>query len=179
MVSRGSLKNVRPMGGLLLALALAGGLYLALRGTGAAPTPVAGSAGGRRASSDKSIPRIGLDRLNAQPTGVARGTRDIFDFGVPPATPTPPPVPVEPGPSVVAVATPVPLPPLTLKYIGAVENNQGVKVAVLMTDRKEVLTGQAGELVANRYRIVKIGLESVDIQEVGSDRVRRVPLRGN
>ena len=48
-----------------------------------------------------------------------------------------------------------------------------------MTDRKEVLTGQVGEVVANRYRIVKIGLESVDVQEVGSDQVQRIPLKGN
>ena len=34
-------------------------------------------------------------------------------------------------------------------------------------------------MVANRFRIVKIGLESVDIQEVGSDQVRRIPLKGN
>jgi hypothetical protein len=42
-----------------------------------------------------------------------------------------------------------------------------------------VLTGQPGEVVGNRFRIVKIGLESVDVQEVGSDQVRRIPLRGN
>ena len=48
-----------------------------------------------------------------------------------------------------------------------------------MTDRNEVLTGQVGEVVGNRVRIVKIGLESVDIQEVGSDQVRRIPLKGN
>ena len=50
---------------------------------------------------------------------------------------------------------------------------------MLMTERKEVLTGQVGEMVANRFRIVQIGLESVDIQEVGSDQVRRIPLKGN
>jgi hypothetical protein len=80
---------------------------------------------------------------------------------------------------VAAAPTPAPPPPLNLKYIGAVENSQGLKVAVLMTDRKEVLTGRPGDLVANRYRIVQIGLESVDIQEVGTERVRRVPLRSN
>jgi hypothetical protein len=48
-----------------------------------------------------------------------------------------------------------------------------------MTDDEEVLTGQVGELVANRFRIVEIGIESVDIQDVGSERVRRIPLKGN
>jgi hypothetical protein len=67
---------------------------------------------------------------------------------------------------------------MNIKYIGAVER-KGVKVAMLMTDRNEVLTGQAGEMVGNRFRIVKIGLESVDVQEVGSEQVRRIPLKGN
>jgi len=72
----------------------------------------------------------------------------------------------------------MPPPPLNIKYIGAVER-RGVKVAMLMTERSEVLTGQVGEVVGNRFRIVTIGLESVDIQEVGSDQVRRIPLKGN
>jgi hypothetical protein len=48
---------------------------------------------------------------------------------------------------------------------------------VLLTDRNELLTGQAGEVVANRYKIAKIGLESVDIEEVGTGQVKRIPLR--
>ena len=71
------------------------------------------------------------------------------------------------------------LPPLKLKYIGSVESKAGVKVAVLLTDRREVLTGQAGQVVANRYRIARIGLESVDLEDVGSGQSRRVPLKGN
>ena len=74
-------------------------------------------------------------------------------------------------------ATPM-LPPLNLRYIGSVENAQGVKVAVLVTDKREVLTGQAGEIVANRYRIARIGLESVDLEDVGTGQSRRIPLRG-
>jgi hypothetical protein len=54
-----------------------------------------------------------------------------------------------------------------------------LRVAVLLTDRNEVLTGQAGEVLANRYRIARIGFESVDLEEVGTGQVRRLPLRGN
>ncbi|MFI5007758.1 MAG: hypothetical protein ACHQKZ_09975, partial [Solirubrobacterales bacterium] len=69
------------------------------------------------------------------------------------------------------------LPPLNLKYIGSVENGQGLRVAVLVTDKNELLTGQAGEMVANRYKIAKIGLESVDLEEVGTGQTRRIPLK--
>ena len=75
--------------------------------------------------------------------------------------------------------TPPPLPRSTSSTLARSKTKKGLKVAMFMTDRKEVLTGQAGEVVANRFRIVQIGLESVDIQEVGSEQVRRIPLKGN
>jgi hypothetical protein len=148
-----------------------------------APGPTAPvRAGERRAAAAQSpLPVIGFDRVtNPQPEG-ALGERDLFDFGVPPAPPAPayvaPPVTVY-SPPPVTTPTPPPLPPLNIKYIGAVEK-KGVKVAMLMTDRNEVLTGGVGDVVGNRVRIVKIGLESVDVQEVGSEQVRRIPLKGN
>jgi len=91
---------------------------------------------------------------------------------------TPPPGPAGGPGAESALATPS-LPPLKLTYIGSVENKAGVKVAVLLTDRREVLTGQAGQVVANRYRIARIGLESVDLEDVGSGQSRRIPLKGN
>ena len=132
---------------------------------------------------EPELPRIDLARLDRPRPASGIGRRDLFDFATPPPTP-PPPMPsappvVEETPPPVTVPTPPPLPPLNIKYIGAFEGKKGLKVAVLMTDRKEVLTGQAGEVVANRYRIVRIGLESVDVQDVGSEQVRRIPLKGN
>jgi hypothetical protein len=50
---------------------------------------------------------------------------------------------------------------------------------VLLTDRDEVLTGQAGQVIANRYRISRIGIESVDLEDVGTGQSRRIPLRGS
>jgi hypothetical protein len=130
------------------------------------------------------IPRIDLDRMPRDRPQLDVGRRDIFAFGPPPTLPptprpvaTPPPL-VDPNAS---AATPPPaaprLPPLNLKYIGSVENGQGLRVAVLVTDKNELLTGQAGEMVANRYKIAKIGLESVDLEEVGTGQTRRIPLK--
>ena len=69
---------------------------------------------------------------------------------------------------------------MSVKYIGSLaDNKRGVKVAVLLNDRKEVLTGGVGEVVGNRFRIVSIGLESVDVQDLGNNRVQRIPLKGN
>jgi hypothetical protein len=134
------------------------------------------------------VPRIDLARLTTELPETAAGKRDLFRFGVavrdsdlaelPPVETHPVPLPT---PTIdTAYVPPAPsLPPLNLKYLGSVENRAGVKVAVLMTDRREVLTGQAGEMVANRYRIARIGLESVDLEDVGSGQSRRIPLKGN
>ena len=129
------------------------------------------------------VPRIDLERLPHERPELRIGLRDLFAFGPPPTLPptarpaTPPPTP-EPQEALNPTPLPGPrLPPLNLKYIGSVENGRGARVAVLLTDRNELLTGQAGEVVANRYKIAKIGLESVDLEEVGTGLVKRIPLR--
>lgn len=149
------------------------------------PDPSAPVQAGERRKADPAespLPVIGLSRVQNPEPEPGLGDRDLFDFAtpLPPPTlaPTPPPVTIATMAPSPTLPTPPPLPPMNIKYIGAVER-KGAKVAMLMTDKSEVLTGQAGEVVGNRFRIVKIGLESVDIQEVGSDQVRRIPLRGN
>ena len=129
------------------------------------------------------VPRIDLDRLPRERPQLEVGRRDLFAFGPPPTLP-PTPRPAAPPTTLVdpadAAPTPPPvprLPPLNLKYIGSVENGRGVRVAVLITDKNELLTGQAGEVLANRYKIAKIGLESVDLEEVSTGQTRRIPLR--
>jgi len=170
--------------GLLGLVALTAVVLAVLRLNNPAGAPAARARGDEPLPSP--VPRIDLARLSAAHPDTTAGRRDLFQFGsardanaeaVPEAVqPTPTPAPVE----TVYVPTPPPgPPPLKVFYLGSVESRAGVKVAVLMTDRKEVLTAQAGELVANRYRIARIGLESVDLEDVGSGQSRRIPLRGN
>jgi len=171
----------------LAAVAVAG---WALRHSDAAPAVL----GRPRAERPLApVPRIDLARIDAPRAEDTAGRRDLFAFGraaeperdrTPPAVVAAPPpaspgAPGMPGDAVAAMPVTPSLPPLNLKYIGSVENKAGIKVAVLLTDRREVLTGQAGQVVANRYRIARIGLESVDLEDVGSGQSRRIPLKGN
>jgi hypothetical protein len=179
-----SVRDRRAIGGAAGVALLAGVGWIWLR---PAPTTVSGPAAEERADAKASqVPRIDLARLDQKPAPSGAGETDVFQFGAPSTKivlrATPPPVVmnpsmVAPGPDV--VPTPTPVPAMNVKYIGSVADKKGLKVAVLMTDRKEVLTGKAGDLVANRLKIVSIGLESVDIQDVGSDHIRRIPLRAN
>ena len=52
-------------------------------------------------------------------------------------------------------------------------------MAVLLTDRNEILYGQVGQQVANRFKILRIGLESVEVLDEGSGQSRRIPFKGN
>jgi len=52
-------------------------------------------------------------------------------------------------------------------------------VAVLLTDRNEILYGQVGQQVANRFKILRIGFESVEVFDEGAGQSRRIPLKGN
>jgi hypothetical protein len=179
-------KNRRAVYGALAGLVLTIAVYALTRDNRAAAVSLS-LPGGARAPrpGTGALPRIGLDRLQQPHGGIELGKRDIFDFGPPPATPRPPPPPPTPVPSPpseeeLAARAAAAAPPINVKYIGTLADEQrGLKVAVLLSERKEILTGGVGEIVANRFRIVSIGLESVDVQDMGSNRVQRIPLRGN
>jgi hypothetical protein len=152
---------------------------LRLRGTGGVPGAPGRPSG--RGSLDE-IPRIDLRRVDASPRPSKAGERDIFEFGRAPEAEAPPPTVMVPTPVSVADYEPTPppvstLPPMNLKFIGSLDNARGLKVAVLVTDKNEILTGKLGEVVANRYRIGKIGFESVDLEDVTSGQTRRIALR--
>lgn len=167
----------------LLAIAAA---FLLLRWWRGSATPVSSPSRAAHASPPPRIPRIDLGRLAASRVPAEAGQRNIFAFG---SRADPEPA----GPAAVASAPPVTLPPLptpppgppptpaaaplNLKYIGTVDAAAGVRVAVLLTDKRETLYGQPGQLIANRYRIVHIGHESLDIEEVATGQARRLPLR--
>lgn len=164
-------------------LGLVVALLLWARGQAPAPVEAGPQLATNAARGSLELPRIDLARLDAPRGDSPAGQRDVFDFGAAPKPPKPAATAVPPAASVPldvdAMPTPPPVPQLSVKFIGSVENKKGLRVAVLLTDKKEILTGQAGEVVGNRLKIVKIGLESVDVQDVAGGSVRRIPLRGN
>jgi hypothetical protein len=168
---------------LLAVLAVIGGLvwYWSVRAPSSGRTGAPGRGKADAPLALDEVPRIGLDRLAQMSTSGAdaagAGVDDDGDASsrgpiLAAATPDPaaftPPVPSEPTP-----------PPMNVRFIGAVEVRAGVWVASLLTDRKDLLTGKEGDIIGNRYRIVKIGIESIDLLETASGRQRRVRLGGS
>jgi hypothetical protein len=168
-------RRVQVMAG--VGVVLAGLAWWWLRGGPARPADRAAqtAAGGL----GSAVPRIGLDRLARRGGPLAPGKRGLFVYGAPPPTPVPPPTlaPVITLPTPEPLPTPTPPPALTVKYMGSVDNGKGIQVAIFVTDKKEVLAGRVGETVMNRFRVMKIGYESVDVQQLGFDQVQRLPLK--
>jgi hypothetical protein len=105
-----------------------------------------------------------LTAARGEPSGEERNPFRFQARVVPPprqAAPPPAPTgearPAPPGPT-----GPPPAPPIALKFIALVERANGVKWAV-MSDGKVTMYGKDGDTIDGRYRIVKIGDESVEV----------------
>jgi RNase P/RNase MRP subunit p29 len=125
--------------------------------------------------------RVKLSALGEARQQPADSPRNPFRFGVKPAPPRPVEVAPQPASPVltapVVPAGPPPPPPITLKFIGLVEKADGTKVAVL-TDGHNTSYGVQGGIVDGRYRIVRIGTESIEMQYVDGRGRQTIRLTG-
>jgi len=157
--------------GVAVVLVLALGVWMQTGSTPAAP----GAASARARASQRAEPPVAADSVNplrlealtadrSEPSGTARNP---FRFQPKVVAPVPrpvmPPVAEAPRPMVpVAPPGPPPPPPIPLKFIALVERANGVKWAVL-SDGKVTMYGKDGDNIDGRYRIVKVGAESVEV----------------
>lgn len=146
-------------------------------GTSGAPAPTSNRTGSTGAPQQPQTvtapapPGVHLDVLNGERPRPKASERNLFRFK-PKALPPPPPSPAvraEPPQPAVPVAPagpppPPPLAPITLKFIGVVEaTSQGEKIAILSDGRNAPFYGKEGAIIEGRYRILKIGVESVEL----------------
>lgn len=126
---------------------------------------------------------VKLDELRAPRPEPVDGERNPFRFGRRPAPPAPssgasrptsPPVELAP----VAPLPPPGPPPIALKFIGLVEASpQGGKLAVL-SDGRSVFHGYEGAIIDGRYRIVRIGVESIELTYADGQGRQTIRLTG-
>lgn len=180
------------LAGLLVVLALVG--WWSFGGTSAAPAPPARPAARPPARTQASpvdtlTAGVGLDRLARVPATLADGGRDPFapgrteaavgdsagpgPRGGSPVTGPAPNVPVVPLPP----SGPPPPPPIVVKFIGIVERDDVGRMAVL-SDGKNVYYGREGQIVDGRWRIVRIGEESLQIEYLDGRGRQTVRLTG-
>lgn len=113
------------------------------------------------------ITALNLDALRAERPQPVDSTRNPFGFKPKPSPPPPsavvrPAVPVPPmGP--VEAPPPPPPPRIPLKFIGQLETGKTGLMAILSDGRGTPFYGKQGDIVDGRYRILRIGVESIDL----------------
>jgi hypothetical protein len=123
-----------------------------------------------------------LDKL--QQVSVEGGRRSLFDFGAAPLPKQPEPK-IVPKPQVVALP-PAPdpeagpakprAPQIPLKFYGfTAPVPQGPRRAFFL-DGDEILVGAEGEILKKRYRVVKIGVNSVVVEDLQLNSEQTLPL---
>lgn len=113
--------------------------------------------------------RFGSRRVADDSEGAAPAMTGVAGRGV--ARPAPVP-PAETGPPV-----PPPPPPIPLKFIGVVERPGSVRIAVL-SDAQGVYHGREGDVIEGRYRIVRIGADTVELMYVDGRGRQQIRLSG-
>jgi hypothetical protein len=109
-----------------------------------------------------------LDAERSKPLAAAR-PRNLFQFKPKPLPPPPPPAPktVTAAPPVAPTGPPPPpsLPPIALKFIGLVQTaDKTQRLAVLSDGRGGIpIYGKEGDIIEGRFRIVRIGTESIEL----------------
>jgi hypothetical protein len=148
----------------------------------------------KREATSEDVPAISKDDLAPRkPAAAAIAGRDLFDFRPPtpvpppspPPTPTPQPVcgdgryvgpcppPTPPPP------TPTPSPPeITFKCIGTF-GSKNDPIAVLVQG-DQIIDAKAGDVVFDRFKVIRVGYESVEIGFVSTawswPETRRLPI---
>ncbi len=137
------------------------------------PRTTAAAAQGSTALPDP----VQLDELGASTEQPAPG-RNLFRFGVHPPPPAPSMPVTKPGPPAPPPPPPGP-PPIALKFLGWIERPDIGKVATLKDPASGALfQALEGQIVDGRYRLVRIGNESVVVAYLDGTGQRTIPVGG-
>ena len=135
-------------------------------------------------------PTLRLDLLTKlQKVSLEAGARSLFDFGAEPVKKEPPkiafnrpfgPMPAagQPGGPKIEVPPPPPPPAIPLKFYGfvsAAARVSGSKRAFFL-DGEDIVVAGEGDLVKKRYRIVRIGISSADVEDTEHKNQQTLPL---
>jgi hypothetical protein len=172
---------------LLVALAFLGYRALGNQATSSKGPPSSNTSAGAAQARGKppapTAPDVHLEALEDERPAPSDGERDLFRFK-PKAPPPPPasmrpPTPVETAPVPTGPPPPPPLPPITLKFIGVMEQpGTKIKIAVLSDGLGPPMFGSEGGTVAGRYRVIRIGVESIELSYLDGRGRQTIRLTG-
>jgi hypothetical protein len=117
-------------------------------------------------------PTLRFDLLKSSEDVAYKGTgRDIFrSQPVQAEIPRPKDPDIKPGPPV-----PPPPPPIDLKFYGFASRKDGYK-RIFLSRGEDIFVAKEGDIVDRRYKIVHIGQNSVDVEDVLTNNRQTLPL---
>jgi hypothetical protein len=168
----------------LLVVVLGGGAYVTKPWSADRPAPTrqpaAASAGRASQSASGPVADVRLDLLTATGSDTSTVSRNPFRFqprAVPVARPAAPR-------SEAVVAPPVPTgppppPPITLRFIGLIEAPPRTgRVALLSDGRGGLMSGREGDTIDGRYRMLRVGVDSIEMAYVDGRGRQTIRLSG-
>jgi hypothetical protein len=168
-------KRQREMALAIVAAALIAAAIWSVR-SASAPAPAAQTAGrtsgpaARQAARDpNTLTGIDLQALEAERPEPEDSNRNPFRFKARAPAPRPQTAPSATMPQMPPVPTgpiePPALPRIPLKFIGLLSSQSDPKVGrvAILSDTRGVYYGKENETIEGRYRILKIGVESIDL----------------
>jgi hypothetical protein len=143
------------------------------------PVPGTQSASSGASTTPNGLTELNLQALNAPHGEIQTTVRDPFRFKPKPPPPPPPPPPpvVRPVTQPTGPVGPPPPPRITLKFIGYLDIPGKGPYAALRDDRG-VYRGFAGDTIEGRYKILRIGVESLDIAYLDGRGKQTIRLTG-
>ena len=105
---------------------------------------------------------LALDRLRTVGGQLRESARDPFRFRPKPPPPAPPVQAQVPVSEPAEPQGPPPPPPIPLKFFGVMTVN-GQRAAAFIDDHGNTFRGREGDVLEGRYRLLRIGSDSVDL----------------
>jgi len=151
--------------------------------TPTASNDVQGTARTAAGKPPMTAPDVHLEALEEEWPKPGEVERNLFRFKTKPAPP--PSAPVERLPTAatppVGPPPPPPVPPIALKFITLIErpDRGGEKIALLSDGRGgPSIFGKEGDVIEGRYRIVRIGAESIEVAYLDGHGRQTIRLTG-
>jgi hypothetical protein len=174
------MKQQRTLIVLVVLLALAGLVWFRyFRSDNPVLTPDAGSGSPNYQLLSVENPQLHNDRMAAARKTEYKSTgRNIFTaLAIPPAAGPQAVKKREPfGPKQEVLPPPPPPPTLPVKFFGYGTVPNGTSRRAFFTDGEDVYVVAEGELLLNRFRILKVGNASLEFEEISSGRKGTAPL---
>jgi len=168
------------LGVLAIVMAAAGVYYRGQAQTGAQLASAPNARGQRASAAGQDAikaPDVHLESLDAPHPRPDDAARNLFRFEPKVvARPGPAPVTAPPAPVRPAAPQPPPIPPITLKFVGLLETTSE-RIASL-SDGRGITLGREGEIVLGRYKIWRIGTDSIDLSYVDGTGRTTIRLTG-